>query len=79
MENRWSVKGVHYECCRTEGHCPLWFGRDLWKDPCVNLRTFHIRKGHIKNGVLEKRGYIKKGEGLNNKEPFKTPPFSNTQ
>lgn len=38
------------ECCRTEGHCPLWFGRDMWDEPCVNFATYDIKEGQI-NGV----------------------------
>ena len=46
----WMLKGNFYECCRTEGQCPLWFGRDLWGKSCVNFATYQITGGHI-NGV----------------------------
>jgi len=46
-QKTWALKGVFYECCRKEGHCPLWFGRDLWEEPCVNLATYEIREGQI--------------------------------
>jgi hypothetical protein len=47
----WMLKGDFYECCRTEGHCPLWFGRDMWDNkPCVNFATYDIKEGKI-NGV----------------------------
>jgi len=46
----WSLKGVVYECCRSEGHCPLWFGRDMWHDkPCVSFTTYQIQEGQISN------------------------------
>jgi hypothetical protein len=46
-QNNWHLKGVFYECCRMEGHCPLWFGRDLWGEPCTNLATYEIKEGKI--------------------------------
>jgi hypothetical protein len=44
--NDWSIKGVFYECCLMEGHCSLWFGRDL-RNPCRNLITYQITEGNI--------------------------------
>ena len=46
-QKTWALKGVFYECCRMEGHCPLWFGRDLWEKPCANLATHEIKEGQI--------------------------------
>jgi hypothetical protein len=51
MVNRdhWLLKGTFYECCRIEdGHCALWFGRNLPK-ACTNLATYEIREGHVNN------------------------------
>ncbi len=48
-QNKWSLKGVFYECCRMEGHCPLWFGRDLWDKPCTNFITYQVTEGNINN------------------------------
>jgi hypothetical protein len=46
----WMLKGNFFESCRTEGHCPLWFGRDLWDNkPCVNFATYQIEEGQIDN------------------------------
>ena len=45
----WRLEGTYYECCRIEGQCPLWFGRDLWKEPCTNLATYQIDEGQIQN------------------------------
>jgi hypothetical protein len=43
----WRLKGTFYECCRVEdGHCGLWFGRDLPR-PCTNLATYQIKEGKI--------------------------------
>lgn len=41
------LKGVFYECCRVEdGHCSLWFRRDL-PHACTNMATYQITEGHI--------------------------------
>lgn len=53
LQDSWSLKGVFYECCRMEGHCPLWFGRDLWDKPCTNLITYQITEGHVGNLDME--------------------------
>ena len=43
----WALKGVFYECCRVEdGHCSLWFRRDL-PHACTNMATYRITEGHI--------------------------------
>jgi len=45
----WRLKGTFYESCRIEdGHCALWFGRDLPK-ACTNLATYQIKEGKIQN------------------------------
>ena len=52
----WTVKGTFYECCRVlDGHCGLWFGRDL-PEACANLMTYQIKEGHIQN--VEMKGII---------------------
>ena len=55
-QKNWELKGTYYECCRIEGHCPLWFGRDLWEEPCTNLATWEIKEGHI--GGIDMKGII---------------------
>lgn len=52
----WTLRGTYYECCRIEGHCPLWFGRDLWDEPCTNLATYEIEEGRI--GDVDVSGII---------------------
>ena len=48
-KKNWMLKGIFYECCRVEdGHCGLWFGRDL-PMPCANLVTYQITQGQIEN------------------------------
>ncbi|MFW9999121.1 MAG: DUF1326 domain-containing protein [Candidatus Hodarchaeota archaeon] len=51
----WNVKGVWYEACAAEGHCSLYFGRDL-EAPCKSFQLFQINEGKIHdvdiNGVL---------------------------
>lgn len=45
----WRLKGTFYECCRVDdGHCGLWFGRDLPR-ACTNLSTYQITGGKIQN------------------------------
>ena len=48
-EKAWALRGNYYECCRMEGQCPIWFGRDLWKEPCTNLATYQIQEGQIQD------------------------------
>ena len=48
-DKKWTLKGNFYECCRMEGHCPIWFGRDLWDEPCVNFATYEIEEGQIQD------------------------------
>ena len=48
-KKNWELKGVFYECCRVDdGHCALWFGRDLPR-ACANMATYQITEGHIQN------------------------------
>lgn len=42
----WNVVGTWYEACAAEGHCSMYFGRDL-ENPCKSFQLFHIREGHI--------------------------------
>jgi hypothetical protein len=45
----WTLKGTFYECCRVlDGHCGLWFGRDL-PEACTNLLTYQIKEGSIQH------------------------------
>jgi hypothetical protein len=52
----WDLQGVFYECCRMEGQCPYAFGRDTWGDPCTNIGTYEIKKGHI--GSVDMKGIL---------------------
>jgi hypothetical protein len=46
-EKNWTLKGVFYECCKVEdGHCALWFGRDL-PTACTNMATYQITEGRV--------------------------------
>ncbi len=51
----WNVKGVWYEACAAEGHCSMYFGRDM-ESPCKSFQLFQIIEGKIGNvdlsGVL---------------------------
>jgi len=52
----WMLRGTFYECCRAlDGHCALWFGRDL-PQACANLATYQIKEGHIQN--VDMKGII---------------------
>ena len=55
-QQEWLLKGTFYECCRVlDGHCALWFGRDLPK-ACANLLTYQIEEGHIQD--VDMKGII---------------------
>jgi hypothetical protein len=55
-DQNWKLKGTFYECCRVlDGHCALWFGRDL-PEACTNLVTYQIKVGRIQN--LDMSGII---------------------
>lgn len=45
----WQLRGTWYEACASEGHCPLYFGRDM-ESPCRNFAVYDIKEGQI-NGV----------------------------
>ncbi len=49
IEPGWQVRGTWYEGCASEGHCPLYFGRDM-ENPCRNFAVYDITEGRI-NGV----------------------------
>jgi hypothetical protein len=54
--NDWILKGTFFECCRVlDGHCGLWFGRDL-PNACANLETYEIKEGQIQN--IDMKGII---------------------
>ncbi len=42
----WSTKGVWYEACASEGHCSLYFGRDL-ESPCKSFQVFQFTEGKL--------------------------------
>jgi len=44
----WKMKGVWYEGCAAEGHCPMYFGRDM-EAPCKSFQVFQIKEGKIDN------------------------------
>ena len=55
-KKNWVLKGIFYECCRVEdGHCALWFGRDL-PTACANMATYQITEGHIQN--IDMKGVV---------------------
>ena len=56
VQKDWMLKGTFYETCRVrDGHCALWFGRDLL-EPCANLVTYQIKEGQIQN--VDMKGII---------------------
>ncbi len=63
-EQKWLLKGVFYECCRTNGHCPLWFGRDLVDGPCVNLATHEVTEGQIQGVDMKGVIFTYHGDGI---------------
>ena len=63
-KKNWVLKGVFYECCRVEdGHCALWFGRDLPR-ACANMATYQITEGHIQNVDMKGVVLIQHQEGI---------------
>jgi len=63
-KKNWMLKGVFYECCRVEdGHCALWFGRDL-PSACANMATYQITEGHIQNVDMKGVVIIQQQEGI---------------
>ncbi|MBA7476739.1 MAG: DUF1326 domain-containing protein [Dehalococcoidia bacterium] len=44
----WKMKGVWYEACAAEGHCGMYFGRDM-EAPCKSFQLFQIKDGQIDN------------------------------
>ena len=42
----WKITGTWYEACAAEGHCSMYFGRDL-EEPCKSFQLFQIREGNI--------------------------------
>jgi hypothetical protein len=60
----WALKGVFYECCRREGHCSLWFGRELWEEPCTSFATLQIKEGQIDNIDMSGIIIILHGDGI---------------
>jgi len=63
-KKNWALKGVFYECCRVEdGHCALWFGRDLPR-ACANMATYQITEGHIQNVDMKGVVVMQHQEGI---------------
>jgi hypothetical protein len=63
-KKNWVLKGVFYECCRVEdGHCALWFGRDLPR-ACANMATYQIKEGHIQNVDMKGVVVMQHQEGI---------------
>ena len=42
----WNMKGTWYEACAAEGHCSMYFGRDM-ENPCKSFQVFQIEEGQI--------------------------------
>ena len=63
-DQSWMLKGIFYECCRTNGHCPLWFGRDLTDDTCVNLATYEVTEGQIQGVDMKGVIFTYHGDGI---------------
>lgn len=48
----WKIKGVVYEACAAEGHCPIWLGRDTSK-PCTSFMVLRIDEGHVDDVAID--------------------------
>lgn len=42
----WKMVGTWYEACAAEGHCSMYFGRDM-EAPCKSFQLFEIKDGQI--------------------------------
>jgi hypothetical protein len=42
----WKMVGTWYEACAAEGHCSMYFGRDM-EAPCKSFQLFEIKEGFI--------------------------------
>jgi hypothetical protein len=63
-KKNWMLKGVFYECCRVEdGHCALWFGRDLPR-ACANMATYQIKEGRIQDVDMKGVVIMQHQEGI---------------
>jgi len=63
-KENWELKGTFFECCIQNGHCPLWFGRDIAGEACKNMATFQIEEGHIDNVDMKGIIIIHHGDGI---------------
>ena len=63
-QRNWALRGIYYECCRSEGQCPLIFRRDLWGGPCTNFATYQVTEGHIQNVDMKGITIIHHQDGL---------------
>ena len=60
----WTLEGVFYECCRVEdGHCGLWFGRDLPR-ACANMETYQLSGGRIQGVDMKGVVIMQHQEGI---------------
>lgn len=48
----WRIKGVAYEACAAEGHCPIWLGRDT-SNPCTSFMVLQLDEGHIDDVAVD--------------------------
>ena len=48
----WKIRGVVFESCAAEGHCPIWLGRETSK-PCTSFMVLRIDEGHIDDVAVD--------------------------
>jgi hypothetical protein len=63
-DQEWTLKGIYYEVCRSNGHCPLNFGRDMVGGPCVNLATYQVTEGQIKGVDMKGALFMIHADGI---------------
>jgi hypothetical protein len=73
VEQQWMLKGVYMECCRANGQCPLFFGRDMTDGPCTNLAVYKVDEGSIRG--VDMKGIIISTHtgGIGPKAPISEP------
>lgn len=72
-DQKWTLKGKYFECCRSNGQCPLTFGRDLVDGPCTNLATYKVTEGQIQGVDMKGVIYTSHADGIGPKIADLTP------
>lgn len=64
VDEKWTLQGNYFECCRANGNCPLTFGRDMADGPCANMATYQITEGQIQGIDMKGAIFTIHGDGI---------------